>query len=186
MDRNPVWMKFMGRLPVRKASAFLYFTQDGRVQRLLHQFKYEGRKDVGIFLSGLFAEDLLAHHWLQTIDIIMPLPIHAKKQRMRGYNQATVIAYALSRASGLPVVDKTALIKVSQTASQTRKSRLERLQNVQNAFHLRDGKAMKGKHILIVDDVLTTGATLEACALEVLGAQPSGISLATLAVASDI
>lgn len=186
MAQNPVWLKFRGRLAIRQASSFLYFTKDGRTQRLLHQFKYSGRRDIGKFLSVLFAQDLLAHHWFRDIDVIVPLPIHVKKQRIRGYNQAAVIASGLELVSGLPVIGKPALVKKSHTASQTRKSRLERLRNVQDAFRLQPGQELEGKHVLIVDDVLTTGATLEACALEVFKARPASVSLATLAVASDI
>lgn len=186
MNQNPVWTKFKGRLSVRKACSFLYFTKDGRTQQLLHQFKYHGRKDVGKFLSRLFAEDLQAYQWFQHIDLIVPLPIHAKKQRLRGYNQALVMALGLAQVSGLSVANKEALVKVNHTASQTRKSRLERLRNVQNVFRLRNEEGFKGKHLLLVDDVLTTGATLEACASELLKAEPASISLATLAVASDI
>jgi len=186
LPQNPVLAKFKGRLPVRQACSFLYFTKDGRTQRLLHQFKYHGRKDVGKFLSRLFAEDLRQRHWLQDIDMIVPLPIHAKKQKIRGYNQAEVITTELAQVSGLPVADNGSLVKISHTVSQTRKSHLERLRNVQDVFQLRDGHGFRGKHLLLVDDVLTTGATLEACALELLKAKPASISLATLAIASDI
>lgn len=186
LGQNPVRAKFKGRLSVPRACSFLYFTKDGHTQQLLHQFKYRGRKDVGEFLSQLFAEDLQAHQWFQQIDLIVPIPIHTKKQRLRGYNQAAVMALGLAKVSGLPLVDKTALVKINHTASQTRKSRLERLRNVQDVFQLRNRQEFQGKHLLLVDDVLTTGATLEACASELFKAKPASISLATLALASDI
>lgn len=186
LPQNPVCAKFRGRLSIRQACSFLYFTKDGRTQQLLHQFKYRGRKDVGQFLAGLFAGELLSAGWMRDIDVIVPLPIHVKKQRIRGYNQSAVMAVALSAASGIPVADKQALVKVSHTTSQTRKGRLERLRNVQNVFQLRNGKEWQGRQLLLVDDVLTTGATLEACALELFKAEPAGISVATLAIASDM
>lgn len=185
MQENPVLEKFKGRLSVNRATSFMYFTKKGKLQNLIHQLKYKGKPEIGVFLGALFAEDLARSEWLDSVDYILPVPIHRKKRRVRGYNQAAMIAKGISQYTDLPILPKQTLIRIKHTESQTQKHGLDRLNNVKGVFSLKQAPILKGEHVLIVDDVLTTGATLESCALEVLKGHPSAISLATLAIASD-
>lgn len=181
---NKVYRNFIGRLPLERATAFTYFTKDGMMQHLLHQLKYKGRTGIGPYLGQLFATGLQADHWFEGIDLLAPVPLHRRKAQRRGFNQAALITRGMASASGLPVAEDV-LIRVKDTGSQTRKSRPERLDNVDSVFVVKRPELVRGKHLLLVDDVLTTGATLEAAGLALLGAGAARLSLATLALAGD-
>jgi len=177
---NPLARRFWGKLPVRHALSYLRFLRRGRVQHLLHQLKYKGQRNVGLVLGRWYGHDL-ARQGL-TFDLIVPVPLHPRKLAKRGYNQSDPFAEGLAESLQTPWLADT-LRRTSQTESQTRKNRLQRWQNVAEVFEVADSTAIVGKHVLVVDDVLTTGATLEACAAALLGAGASAVSVATIACA---
>ena len=176
---NPVEKLFWGRLPVTYATAQYYFTKKSLVQRLMHQFKYRGDKELGVFLGRLMGHQLNESNRFKAIDVLLPLPLFPSKERKRGYNQATMLCEGISEVLQKPVV-KDAVIRTIFTESQTKKNRIERWQNMEGRFQLIKENAIKDKHVLLIDDVITTGATLEACGHEVLKAEGAKLSIATL------
>lgn len=179
---NETDMRMYGKLSHLHAAPLLYFVEEGLTQSLMHHLKYGKRPEVGIFLGRLIAERYRDTDWFRSVDIIVPVPLHRKKQYRRGYNQATCIAQGIAEAGNMPLVEK-ALIRTVNTASQTNKSRLERLENVAEAFALNEPDLLKDKHILLVDDVLTTGATLAACGNVLLQVPGVRLSIASAALA---
>jgi ComF family protein len=184
ISRNPVEKLFDGRLPLQAATALLFFTKENLVQEALHKLKYKGAEDIGIWLGQFLGRQLLASNRFNEVDIIVPLPLHKKKLLKRGYNQAEVIARGLQEVITKPITDSS-VIKFKHTNTQTKKTRIERWQNIENVFELKNNQ-LKNKHILLVDDVVTTGATLEACGRSLLQAEPASISIATAAIALHI
>lgn len=181
---TPLARRFWGKLPVRHTLAYVQFSARGRVQQLLHRLKYENQPDIGRVLGRWFGAELAQAGYAAVFDGLVPVPLHPAKQRRRGYNQAACFAEGLSETLALPVWG-SALVKVEQTESQTRKSRVDRWQNVTGGFAAAPETAAElvGRRILLVDDVLTTGATLEACATELLAAGVGSVSVATIAAA---
>lgn len=175
---------FIGRIPIESATTFVYFTKDGMIQHLLHQFKYRGKKRIGLLFGNLLAMDVSDCEWIKEIDVIIPVPLHKKKERSRGFNQAEIFARGLGTTLAIEV-RTDAVTRIKFAASQTTKSRQERLENVTGIFRARAHHNLENKHILLVDDVLTTGATLESCALELLKIPGIKISIATIAFATD-
>lgn len=163
--KNRIIRLFWGKVPVHAAMALLLFRKSGRVQRIIHQLKYHGRSDAGIVLGRMMAEQLLKTSFHQDIDLILPVPLHKSKMRKRGYNQSSCLAEGLAAVLQKPAHSGILLRKVA-TESQVHKGRYSRHENMRNAFAVSDAEALQGKHVLLVDDVVTTGATLEACALE--------------------
>lgn len=179
---NAVAQSFWGRVPIETASALLYFSKGNRVQNLLHQLKYKNRPEVGVYLGKLAAKSLLQNSVFATADMIMPVPLHQQKQLKRGYNQSLCIAEGLSQKIRIPVENQN-LIKTTSTESQTKKSRISRYENMMEVFWVKKPQQLTGKHILLVDDIITTGATLEACCNVLLQIPGVKISIATIAVA---
>ena len=180
---NDTVLRFAGRIPIIHASTFAYFINDGLLQHLLHGLKYGNKQDIGRFLGAEFAYSLLQlTDWITTIDLIIPVPLHPKKEQARGYNQSMLLAEGMSKVLNIPATDKL-LLRVKHTDSQTKKSRADRLTNMQGAFSISNTATLKNKHILLIDDVLTTGATLEACALVLLQIEGIKISIATIGIA---
>jgi len=179
---NDTSMRFAGRVPFRHATSFAYFTEDGLLQHLLHGLKYKGRRDVGAYLGSRFASRLSVTDWISTVDAIVPVPLHTTRMARRGYNQSEVIAEAMSRVLRIPTLAH-ALARVRNTESQVNKTRIERTANMQAAFAVTDNARFVNKHILIIDDVLTTGATIEACAAALLAVEGVKISVATIGIA---
>ncbi|SNC76773.1 comF family protein [Hymenobacter gelipurpurascens] len=179
---NPLARRFWGRLPIKHALSYVRFLRRGRVQHLLHQLKYQGQQDVGRVLGRWFGQELTEAGFQAEFDLIVPVPLHARKLAQRGYNQADSFAEGLSTGLGLPW-HASALRRTAHTTSQTRKNRLQRWQNVASVFEVADVAAVQGQRVLLVDDVLTTGATLEACAAVLLAAGASEVSIATIATA---
>ncbi|RYE25794.1 MAG: ComF family protein [Sphingobacteriales bacterium] len=180
---NETAMRFTGRVPVVKATSFAYFTADGLLQHLLHGLKYEGKQYIGHYLGKQMGFDLLQLKWASDIDFIIPIPLHKDKQNLRGYNQAELIANGMSDVLSIPV-DTATLYRTRNTETQTQKSREERIQNMEDAFSVHNTGKLVDKHVLLIDDVLTTGATLEAAALALLTIPGARISIATIGVAS--
>jgi len=177
---NPIEKYFWGRLPVAAAHSEFYFTKDTLVQHLVHQLKYKGNTAIGRYLGALTGERLLKSGRFSGVDLIIPLPLYPEKEHRRGYNQAAVIGEGMSLVMNVPMDVKTVLRQRS-TETQTRKHRTERWKNVDNSFILADEHRLAGKHLLLVDDVITTGATLEACGRAMLRNRDVQLSIATLA-----
>jgi ComF family protein len=175
---------FWGRVRLETGAALYYFSKAGRVQRLIHQLKYDHKPAIGQALGRMYGRLLREQEHYQQLDAIVPVPLHPRKQHQRGYNQAAAIGSGLAESLQLPHYPN-ALERPVYAESQTRKSRQERLQNAQTAFRVKQPELLRGKHLLLVDDVLTTGATLEACASQILELPATKISLLTLAMASD-
>lgn len=177
---NTIEKIFWGRFPLQKASSFLYFSKGGRVQNLMHEFKYRSNKEIGFYLGELFAKELSKENWFDEIDLIIPIPLHPKKQQIRGYNQSEEIANGFEKQSSVPV-DIGIIKRIVASETQTKKSRFRRWENVKEIFQIDNPNKIEGKHILIIDDIITTGATLEACAQKLLSIDGVKISLASLA-----
>lgn len=180
---NETAMRFAGRFPFEKATSLAYFTPEGLLQHLLHRLKYEERKDIGLYLGRQLGYDLQQLNWAEGIDGIVPVPLHKEKERSRGFNQAQLIAEGMGEALHIPVITD-AIVRTRNTESQTKKSRAERLENMQSAFAIQN-HYYENKQFLLVDDVLTTGATLEACALELLKIPGIKLSIATIGIAGS-
>lgn len=181
-ELNTLQQRFWGRVPVRFAFAYLHFRPKGRVQRLLHQLKYKGAQELGEHLGKQYGSLLSDHHYASHFDLILPVPLHRLKRRRRGYNQSDGFAKGLSEALQVEW-SSSLLVRNTDTDSQTKKSRLDRWQNVEKVFEVRVPEKVSGKRVLLVDDVLTTGATLEACAQALLESGCSEVSIATIAAA---
>ena len=179
---NPFLARFWGRIPVHTGAALYLYGKGTKTQQLIHQLKYHGKKEIGWQLGKLYGRQLKEAHSFNHIDIIVPVPLHPKKEKKRGYNQSDYFAKGLSETLGKPWL-KNGLERSIYTTSQTKKERMERFENVIKAFEVNREKKLQGKHILLVDDVLTTGATLEACATKVLNVPETKVSMATIAIA---
>ncbi len=180
--QNPLARRFWGKLPVHHTLSYLRFLRYGRVQELLHQLKYRGQSQVGNALGQLYGAELAAAGLAREFDLIVPVPLHRRKLARRGYNQAEAFATGLALALPCPSAAHT-LRRTEHTASQTRKSRAARWQNVATVFEVAKPEDITGRRILLVDDVLTTGATLEACGAVLLAAGAQAVSIATIACA---
>jgi ComF family protein len=159
---NPIEKIFWGRIPVAAAHSEFYFAKESLVQHLIHQLKYKNNTAIGMYLGELMGGTLLRSGRFNNIDYLIPLPLNDNKERKRGYNQATIICNGLSAVMNIPVLTGNVSRK-RFTETQTRKHRIERWENVEGSFIINNPARLKGKSILLVDDVITTGATLEAC-----------------------
>lgn len=182
-SNNPIEKLFWGRIPVTNATAQYYFTKESLMQQLMHRFKYKGDKELGLFLGRIIGYQLNETNRFSTLDALVPLPLFPSKERRRGYNQATILCEGISEVLQKPI-EKKAVARTLFTESQTKKNRLERWQNMEGRFRLVDEQGIKGKHILLVDDVITTGATLEACGFELLKGEGVKLSIAALCFSS--
>jgi ComF family protein len=174
---------FWGRAPLTYAAAQYYFTKESLMQRLMHSFKYKNNKELGFYLGQLMGQALSESNRFTNIDALIPLPLFASKERKRGYNQATVLCDGIAEVLKKPVL-KNVVVRTHHTETQTKKNRIERWQNMEGRFELVNTKAIAGKHLLLVDDVVTTGATLEACSRELFLAPDIRLSIATLCFSS--
>ncbi|MGZ3882249.1 MAG: ComF family protein [Flavisolibacter sp.] len=178
-SNNPVEKIFWGRIPVFSATAQFFFTKESMMQHLVHQLKYKGNKEMGIYLGELMGWSLFESGRFTCIDVLIPLPLHKSKQRLRGYNQSTLLCQGIAKVLEKPVLTEV-VSRTEETESQTRKNRIERWENMQGKFKLTDASAIEGLNVLLVDDVITTGATLEACGREILQAKNVRLSVGTL------
>ena len=180
---NPVEKIFWGRLPLASATALCYFSKESLMQHLMHQLKYRGNKELGFYLGRLMGQALASSNRFSFIDALIPLPLFPAKERKRGYNQASLLCEGMAEALQKPVL-KNVVVRTSYTDTQTKKGRVERWQNMEGRFELIDPHAIEGKQLLLVDDVVTTGATLEACGREIIQARNVQLSIATLCFSS--
>lgn len=179
---NPFIDKFFGRIPIHSAGSLIYFSKDGIGRSLIHDLKYKGQPEIGQYLGLHYGHILCESEFFKTVDMIVPVPLHPKRLAKRGYNQSEVFAKGLSQSMNIPM--RTDLVlRHRQTKTQTKKNRVERFENVDGAFSLTNPSILDGRHILLVDDVLTTGATLEGCAQEFTKFPNVRISMATIGFA---
>ncbi|MDR0370616.1 MAG: ComF family protein [Prevotellaceae bacterium] len=181
LSENPAERRFLGKAPIKFVTALFFFRKGSSFRKVLHELKYNGRKDVGVILGKYAAFDLLHIPAIASVDYIVPIPLHPKKLKKRTYNQSEQIAIGLSSVLGTQIDTKN-LIRIHNNTSQTSKSASERYKNTEGIFRTIDKEFFKHKHILLVDDVLTTGATLEACIKALLQTENITISIFTLAV----
>jgi ComF family protein len=178
---NEIKTVFAGRLPLVTANTFLYFSKNGITQHLMHQLKYKDRQDVGSFLGQRFAEELKLFYTLP-VDIVIPMPLHPDKEKLRGYNQCSSIARGMADVLHCEVREDV-IIRSTANPSQTKLNRAKRWDNVKGIFELVNAEAIANKHVLLIDDTLTTGATLESCGSELVAGKNTQLSIATLAYA---
>ncbi|MBL7925260.1 MAG: ComF family protein [Bacteroidia bacterium] len=179
---NPVMKQFWGKVPVHAAMAYCHFNKGGRMQKLIHQLKYDGRPDIGVKLGQLCASRLIRAPLFSGASLIVPVPLHPGKERLRGYNQAASFGEGLAEVMRIPQWTG-ALQRKRNTATQTRKHRFDRASNVLNVFEAVEEQSLAGKHILLVDDVITTGSTLVSAAEALLKIQGVQVSIVTIAFA---
>jgi ComF family protein len=178
---NPVSKIFWGRVDIFSAASYLFFQKGGTVQSLLHHLKYKGNKEIGKELGKMYGSELKTSDLFNTADLILPVPLHPSKKRKRGYNQSEMICEGLSK--GMDVECRSdLLVREVATDSQTRKSRFMRWKNVESIFSIKDEKVIAGKHILLVDDIITTGSTIESSAQNILQVEGTKVSVVSLAV----
>lgn len=177
--KNFIEAKFYGRVELLFGWSYLYFHQEGIAQKLLHRLKYNNMPEIGVELGRMYASEIIQLLQKQQLDAIVPVPLHYKKLKKRGYNQSEKFAEGISSITGIPVI--TALSRTQSTETQTAKNRLERWNNVNSIFKIIK-EEIHGKRVLLVDDVITTGATIEACASVLVKAncQVAVLSLATV------
>ncbi len=184
LPENPVANIFRGRAEVEQAAACFYFSKDSLLQKLIHQFKYKDRKDIAIYLGMKMGALLKETALFQRVEVVIPVPLFAAKEKHRGYNQSALLAAEIAGQLAVPLLENV-LVREKPGDTQTRKSRMARWQNVAGAFTLKKPEAIAGKNVLLIDDVLTTGATLEACTRTLSAAPATKVYIATLAFASD-
>ncbi|MDL2224127.1 ComF family protein [Bacteroidales bacterium OttesenSCG-928-M06] len=182
IKQNPAYNQIAGKFPIEKASSYLYYNKNGVSQKLITAIKYKDNIAAGKWISTMMAKDMKQSGFFNDCDIICPVPLHWKKKKLRGFNQAEVIARSLSEIVNIPLNTNT-LCRVKFNLSQTKKGAYERWKNTFGLFTVQDLTHLENKHILLVDDVLTTGATIEACAHALLKCKNIRISVLTLAIA---
>ena len=180
IPENPIEKLFWGKVPIKAATACYHFNREGRIQQLMHALKYNDQLEAGILLGKKLGVILNKSERFSHITTIIPVPLHAKKKRKRGYNQCEFIVKGIQEVTGWEV-DLTSLVRVTNNESQTKKSRFARWKNVATIFQLEAHTDFSGKHLLLVDDVITTGSTLEACSVELWKGNPASVSIATTA-----
>ncbi|MCF8360813.1 MAG: ComF family protein [Prolixibacteraceae bacterium] len=180
---NPVEQLFWGRVQIEKATAWFLFQKGSPYRNLLHQLKYKGQRQIGVELGANFGADLMQVNYFANVDVIAPVPLHPRKKRKRGYNQSLAIAEGLASIIDKPINTDT-LYRKSYSETQTRKGRFERWENVTEIFDIRNNQTFEEKHVLLIDDVITTGSTIDACAQKILQCRGAKVSVAALAWAA--
>lgn len=184
-ENNEIKTIFYGRVPVHKIASFLYFRKEGIAKKLIHKLKYKGHQEIGVFLGNYLGKQLQQKKVFTNVDYIIPVPLHPKKHKKRGYNQVTSFGKTLSNVLEISYKPNV-LRRVSTIKTQTLKQRFERFSNTKTKFLLTNTKIFENKHILLIDDVITTGATLEACCNELLKTKNITISIVTMAYTERI
>jgi ComF family protein len=171
---------FYGIVPFEFGASLLYFRKKGIAQQLMHNLKYKNQQEIGTFLGNIFSKNVLDLPVFNSIDVIIPVPLHKKRLHERGYNQVTTFCEALEKNLAIPIIDSV-LVKSINLKSQIQKSKENRLETNKNVFSIENAHKIEGKHILLVDDIFTTGATIEVCAKEILKIKNTRISIVTMA-----
>jgi len=179
---NIVAQQFWGKIELEGAYSLYYFSKGGKIQNLMHQFKYKGMKQIGNLLGNIAGGQLIKNKVFNTVDVIIPVPLHKKRMTQRGFNQSLCFAEGLSEKLNA-AVENNNLVRITATETQTHKSRFARFENMQEVFTVKNPERLINKHVLLVDDVITTGSTLEACGTELLKIQGLKLSIATIAYA---
>lgn len=179
---NPVAQLFWGRCIIEKAAAFSYYNKGSRIRNLIHNLKYKGIKEIGYELGKIYGLSLKTSDFTKDIDLVIPVPLHPAKKRIRGFNQSEFISMGIAEVAMLPV-DTNCLARIMVSATQTKRSRYERWTNVEGIFKVTDPQTIMGKHLLLVDDVITTGSTIESCTNELLKVKGVKVSVVALAYA---
>lgn len=179
---NKLEVFFAGRFPFVRIASFAYFAKGGSIQKIVHEIKYKNNPQLAFYIGELCGKEILKSEFFGEIDYIVPIPLHRKRLKQRGYNQALMIAKGISHKTGF-VVSEDNLIRIINNPSQTKSSRFERWKNTEGIFEIKDKKLFQGKHILLVDDVITTGSTIEVCAKIILLCPEAKISIFTVGVA---
>ena len=178
---NEIVKLMWGRVPIKYANSLLYFKKNGMAQTLMHEIKYKGNQELAVYLGELLAQKLAEEKLM--FDMIIPVPLHTKKLKKRGFNQSVKIAEGYSKISQIPV-ELNGIIRVKNTETQTKKKRYERWENTDGKFLVTDSDVFKNKRVVLIDDVITTGATIEACCNELTLAGVSEISIFTMCYAT--
>jgi ComF family protein len=181
-EENPVTILFTGRLNISKATALFSFHKGSRFRKLLHNLKYKSKPEIGILLGKELGAEMLKSGNFNDIDYIIPVPLHPKREKQRGYNQSNVIGYGISEITKIPLMPDN-LTRNIETVTQTKINKEDRWKNVSGKFLISDPVVLKNKHVLLVDDVVTTGSTLEACGETLLTVPGLKLSIAVLAKA---
>lgn len=176
---------FYGRVHLEAATALFYFHKSGRVQQMLHHLKYKGKEDLGRIFGNWLGAELLESPYFESIDVVIPVPVHFKKLKQRGYNQVALFAQQIAKVLNVSYLDDV-LLKSTNTKTQVFQSREARFQSVDHSFYVQNINTIENKHILLVDDIITTGATIEACALVLNPEKKMRLSVATIAITHSI
>ena len=168
-----------GRIPFERIASYCIYTKGGTLPPLIHHLKYRHNQRIGLLLGRMFGKDMLGSEFLNPVELIVPVPLHPKREKTRGYNQAEIIAKGLSEATGLPMSTGN-LLRVVYNPTQTKRTKTQRWENVKDIFKVADPVLFERKHLLLVDDVITTGSTLEACGMALQVCKGMKISIATL------
>jgi ComF family protein len=179
---NPVSQLLWGRCFVESAAAFSFYNKGSRIRNLIHNLKYKGIEEIGFELGKIYGSALLQSGFTENIDMIIPVPLHPAKKRVRGFNQSEVISSGLADTTGLPV-NTTSFERVVASSTQTKRSRYDRWINVEGIFRVTDTESLKGRHVILVDDVITTGSTMESCINELLKIEGVKVSVVAIAFA---
>jgi ComF family protein len=179
---NIVARQFWGKVDIEAAYSLYYFTKGGKVQNLMHHFKYNGMQRIGHILGAIAGDQLKQNDKFNTTDYIIPVPLHKSRLKQRGYNQSKCFAEGLAEKLQAEVNDNN-LMRIRATETQTHKSRFLRFENMQEVFKVMSPEELANKHVLLVDDIVTTGSTLEACSIELLKIPGLKLSIATIAYA---
>lgn len=182
-SNNELAITFAGRVPLQRSLCFYMFEKSGKVQKMLHAIKYQDQKELALFIGDLYAKDLEKETSEIGFDLIIPIPLHKNKLKLRGYNQSEWFARGLAAGLKLPI-DTACLERAYETGTQTRKKKFERWQNVEGIFNVTNSSLLANKHILLVDDVITTGATIEAAWMALKDVEGIKVSVASIAFAA--
>lgn len=180
IENNEIMQKFYGILPIEQATAMLYFHSKGIAQELIHNLKYRKQQEIGTILGNIYAHELIETNKISKVDYIVPTPIHKKRLQERGYNQVATFCEALSKELQIPIENEL-LFRTKHTKTQTKKSKAKRAELLSNNFDVKAKDHHIGKHYLLIDDVITSGATIEACAKKLLEIPDSKVSLLAIA-----
>lgn len=177
---NPIIRSFWGKVNIQSAASFYFFSRGEKVQKLIHELKYKGQKKLGITIGKMYGYELIKSELFSTVDIILPVPLHYSRKLKRGYNQSALFAEGLSKSMNKPSINN-ALVRTRNSTTQTSRTRFSRWKNVKDLFIVKNPSILENKHILLADDVITTGSTLEACAESLLKIPGTKVSVTTIA-----